>query len=208
MVFIHKRFVIDVSVKGCCGEEYDACFELIKSTQMIENPEMTTMREPARLEDLLSFQLHHLHAVGGASVIRLLEGRYGITRREWRLLAHLWQAGVLSPSSLAQEIRLDRARTSKAIGILQTKGLIERHKLTNDPRRAVVSLTAQGLTVVQEIFPQVADIHRHWVSVLSDAELTLLQNVLSALTQQAHHINATFATDVKADRKLGRRARG
>lgn len=173
---------------------------------MIENPETNPMRQPTRLEDLLSFRLHHLNAVGGASVIRLLEGRYGITRREWRLLAHLWQAGELSPSDLALEIRLDRARTSKAIGMLLDKGLIERKLLPHDPRRAMVTLTSSGMTLVSDVFPQVAGIHESWVSVLNDQELALLQKMLNALTQQAHHINAHFATDVKADRKQGKRA--
>ncbi|MEN9712596.1 MAG: MarR family transcriptional regulator [Pseudomonadota bacterium] len=173
---------------------------------MIENPKPGAMRQPQRLEDLLSFRLHNLNAVGGASVIRLLEGRYGITRREWRLLAHLWQAGERSPSDLAVEIRLDRARTSKAIGLLLTKGLIERRLLPHDPRRAMVGLTSQGVTLVQEVFPQVAEIHENWVSVLNDQELALLQKMLDVLTQQAHHINTNFATDVKADRKHGKRS--
>lgn len=184
-----------------------ANFELIKSTQMIENPQISSMRDPSRLEDLLSFQLHHLNAIGGASVIRLLEGGYGITRREWRLLAHLWQAGEMSPSDLASEIRLDRARTSRAIGVLMEKGLLERKKMANDPRLALVSLTGQGVSVVQEVFPRVSEIHRHWVSVLSEQELMQLASTLAVLTQQAHRINSMFAKDVKADRKLGKRSR-
>lgn len=173
---------------------------------MIENPKTSPMREPSRLEDLLSFQLHHLNGVGGAPVIRLLEGQYGITRREWRLLAHLRQSGELSPSDLAYEVRLDRARTSRAISDLLTKGLIERIKMPNDTRRALVMLTAKGLSLVEEIFPQIADIHRHWVSVLSEQDLVQLEKFLALLTQQAHHINTTFSTHVKADRKLGKRA--
>lgn len=172
---------------------------------MIENPNSSSIREPSRLRDLLSFQLHHLHGVGGAPIIRLLEGQYGITRREWRLLAHLRQAGELSPSNLAFEVRLDRARTSRAITVLLTKGLIERIKMPNDTRRASVMLTAQGLSLVDEIFPKIADIHRHWVSVLSDQDLVQLERFLTLLTQQAHHINTTFSTHLKADRKLGKR---
>lgn len=164
------------------------------------------MREPTRLEDLLSFQLHHLNGVGGAPVIRLLEGQYGITRREWRLLAHLRQSGKLSPSDLAYAVRLDRARTSRAISDLLTTGLIERIKMPNDTRRALVMLTAKGLSLVEEIFPQIADIHRHWVSVLSEQDLVQLEKFLALLTQQAHHTNTTFSTHLKADRKMGKRA--
>lgn len=48
-------------------------------------------------------------------VIRLCEGRLGITRREWRIIALLAQDEGLLSSQLAERAQLDRARTSKAI---------------------------------------------------------------------------------------------
>ena len=47
------------------------------------------LRDPQTLDDLLNYRLLRLYAQSGAPVIRLLEGRYGISRREWRLLALL-----------------------------------------------------------------------------------------------------------------------
>ena len=43
---------------------------------------------PARpLDDLLLYRLSRLLSVAGSMVIKLCEGRFGITRREWRLIA-------------------------------------------------------------------------------------------------------------------------
>ena len=41
-----------------------------------------SLREPRQLDDLLNVRLLQLFAVSGAPVVRLLEGRYGIKRRE------------------------------------------------------------------------------------------------------------------------------
>jgi hypothetical protein len=48
---------------------------------------------------MLLFRLSRLLAVGGAAVVRLCEGRYGITRREWAVLSLLWEQQGQSPPS-------------------------------------------------------------------------------------------------------------
>src|SRR5688572_11079077 len=70
-------------------------------------PGMTLpLRAPRTLDDLLNYRLLRLFALGGAPVIRLLEGRYGIARREWRVLALLAAHGGMSPSALAERAHL------------------------------------------------------------------------------------------------------
>ena len=43
------------------------------------------LAHPAEHADLLNYQLKRLVNYGGAPAIRLCEGRYGITRSEWRV---------------------------------------------------------------------------------------------------------------------------
>src|SRR5450830_931949 len=78
----------------------------------------TRLRQPQAIDDMLLFRLSRLLAVGGAAVVRLCEGRYGITRREWAVLSLLWQQQGQGPSELADRVQLDRARTSKALAQL------------------------------------------------------------------------------------------
>jgi DNA-binding MarR family transcriptional regulator len=164
---------------------------------------MNALREPQRLDELLNFRLHRLHTLSGAPVVRLLEGRHGITRREWRLLALLADRGPLSPSELAEQGQLDRARTSRSIGALVDKELIQRLTLPADPRRARISLTVSGQRLYADVFPQVADLNRQLVSVLDDATLNALDSALQRLTDQARQLNLSFATDVKTQRRQG-----
>lgn len=173
----------------------------------MENP---SSRSPKRLSELLNFRLQALHALSGAPVVRILEGRYGITRREWRLLAWLAEMGPLSPSDLALSCQLDRARTSRAIGDLVTKGLASRTLAAHDPRRALVALTPEGQRLYAQVFPEVVNIHAQLVEVLDDAQLQTLDAVLALLTARARALNECVATDIKAQRQAGgsRRFRG
>lgn len=164
---------------------------------------MNSMRHPQRLDELLNFRLHMLHAASGAPIVRLLEGRHGVTRREWRLLALLADRGPLSPSELAAQGQLDRARTSRSISMLVEKKLILREPLVADPRRARVSLTPAGRQVYDAVFPLVADVNAQLVSALDDALLAALDTAIERLTHKARELNQALATDVKARRQQG-----
>ena len=159
-----------------------------------------TLRDPRGLDDLLNYRLTRLLAVSGAPVVRLCEGRYGITRREWRILALLATHGASSPSELAAHGSLDRARTSRAIGSLAVKELVQRVARPGDARRAVVTLTERGRALYDELFPQVAQINRAMLEVLDTAQLDAFADALERLTSRAVVLNGCTATDVQADR--------
>lgn len=166
-----------------------------------------TLRDPQGLDDLLNYRLARLHALSGAPVVRLCEGRYGITRREWRLLALLAAQGATSPSELAERAHLDRARTSRAIGSLAAKALVQRVARPGDARRAVVQVTARGQSLYDEMFPQVAAINRAVLAALDDALLAALDLALDRLTARAGAMNLSQVIDTQADRRRGGAAR-
>jgi DNA-binding MarR family transcriptional regulator len=132
-----------------------------------------------------------------------MEGRWGISRREWRLLAMLATQGVLSPSALARRADLDRPRTSRAISSLVAKSLAERSKAPGDARRAVLVLTDAGRRLYDEIFPQVATINAHVMEAIDDELTHALDQALERLTNQAVRLNGEIAQDVHADRRSG-----
>lgn len=161
------------------------------------------LRHPGSIDELLNYRLLKLQAQSGAPVIRLLEGRFGIARREWRLIGLLALHGALSPSALAREADLDRPRTSRALGVLVGKGLVTRQALPGDARQARVALTDAGQQLYREILPEVAAINRAVLEALSDAQVAQLDALLRALTARAREVNATQVRDVRADRRAG-----
>lgn len=148
------------------------------------------MLAPLGLNDLLLYRLARLNAVAGAKVVRLCEGQYGITRREWRMVALLAEGGALQPSTLAEQAQLDRARTSRAISGLVAKRLVQRQEVASDRRHAMVSLSPAGRELHAALFPAVADINRELVAGLTPAQAVILDEALNALQQAAEALAA------------------
>jgi DNA-binding MarR family transcriptional regulator len=162
-----------------------------------------SLSDPRCVDDLLNYRLSCLLASSGAMTIRLCEGRYGITRREWRLIALLAAHGAMSPSELATRAHLERARTSRHITELVERGFIRRRPVASDGRRAELELAAPGRKLYDELFPISARFNCQVVSVLSPAELEAFDVALDKLTQSAERIAAAKPVAEKADRRHG-----
>ena len=168
-------------------------------------PPATPSERLASVEDMLLYRLGQLSAAAGAMVVRLCEGGYGITRREWAVLAQLHgQPQGALPSALADRMQRDRARTSRALGSLQRKGLIEREVLPHDRRSARVSLTPTGQALYDELMPQVQAINARILAVLDPAQKQALDLTLERLRVQARQLLSEMAPELpKANRSRG-----
>ncbi|HSV54423.1 MAG TPA: MarR family transcriptional regulator [Burkholderiaceae bacterium] len=162
------------------------------------------MSRPAALDDLLLYRLSRLLGVAGSMVIRLCEGRFGITRREWRILALLAQDEGLLSSQLAERAQLDRARTSKAITSLVDKKLLLREPRPDDRRQAALTLSGEGRALVQALFPLVVRINQELLAVLPETGVAQLDDALDRLQRHADELVAQ-AELPKADRRRGGR---
>lgn len=162
-----------------------------------------SLADPKTVDDLLNYRISRLFASSGAMVIRLCEGRYGITRREWRLIALLAAHGGMSPSELSERAHLERARTSRHITELAARGLIRRVPDPEDRRRAEVDLTPRGRKLYDELFPQSIRFNGQVLAALTREDLEAFEQALAKLTAQAERIAAGKPVPEKADRRHG-----
>jgi DNA-binding MarR family transcriptional regulator len=140
---------------------------------------------PQHQADLLLFRLYRIHATAGPLVVRLCESRYGLTRREWRVLSFVAEnEGVLS-SELAVRALLDRARTSRNLTGLAAKGLIERRPRPANRREVQVYLTEQGRALHAELFVEIAAINSRLVEGFTPHERAALHSLLGHLQTRA-----------------------
>ncbi len=167
---------------------------------------MPRLDAPDALDDLLMYRLNRLLATAGGMVIRLCEGRFGITRREWRVLALLARHPGLMSSELAVRVQLDRARTSRAVTSLVAKQLVAREPGPADRRQARLSLTPAGQQVHDELFPLVAQLNRQLLDGLAGEQVRVLDDVLASMQQRAD-VLVSAAVLPKADRRRGGRHR-
>lgn len=161
---------------------------------------MPLQAPPRTLDDLLLYRTSRLLSVAGSMVIRLCEGRFGITRREWRLIATLAGHGALGSSQLAEHAQLDRARTSRAVSSLVEKELVSREQPAGDRRHVLLRLTARGTKLHAELYPLVCAINTELLGTLDTAEVALLDDMLQRLHARGEAMVA--AADLpKADRR-------
>lgn len=158
---------------------------------------------PTGAEELLNFRLARLLASSGAEVMRLCEGRYGITRQEWRLIALLAEHGKMSPSRLAERSYLDRARVSRAITALTSRRLLVRTSSPADRRQALVELTPRGRAVYDELFPRSVALQNRMLAALEPGQLAALDEALARLTEVAERLRREEPPAAKADRRHG-----
>jgi len=161
----------------------------------------------ASVDDLLLYRMGRLSSTAGAMVVRLCEGGYGVTRREWAVIAKLYGHQGLLPSELAEQMHRDRARTSRTVTALLGKGLIERVTLPNDRRSARVSLTASGQRLYEALMPQVQAINAQILSALTSDEAAQFDGLLERLQAQVRVLQDQLHPVLpKANRHLGRAA--
>ncbi len=164
------------------------------------------LANPGALDDLLLYRINRLLGVAGSMVIRLCEGRFGITRREWRVLAQLAHEGGMLSSRLAERAQLDRARTSRAVTSLVAKGLVDRQTPPGDRRQAMLRLTAQGQALHDAMFPLVHDINRELLALLDPDQVAQLDRMLELLQQRADQLVVRAGAALpRADRRRGGR---
>lgn len=159
---------------------------------------------PTVIDDMLLYRVGRLLATAGGVVIRLCEGEFGITRREWRVLAKLAQEDGILSSALAERAQLDRARTSRALTTLVAKQLVLRRPRPQDRREVTLHLTEAGRRLYDTLLPRVARINQDLTAVLGEAERAALDDMLARLQGQADALLAQAGLP-KADRRRGRR---
>ncbi|HWK71127.1 MAG TPA: MarR family winged helix-turn-helix transcriptional regulator [Burkholderiaceae bacterium] len=137
------------------------------------------------LGDMMMFRLYRAWSAGNPIFTRLCEGRFNITRREWRLLAIAVQHDSLTSTQLAHAAALDAPRTSRAVGSLCGKGLLERSRDPGDARTVHVSVTQQGVQLYREIMPVVASLNDVIFQDLDADELRALGSMLDRIVYRA-----------------------
>lgn len=138
-----------------------------------------------RAKDLFLFRLNRLAATAGRPLIRLCEGKYGITRREWRLIVILSQDGPQLSTALAHRASIEPARTSRAITELEDEGLAFRMRRPNDRRFVEIHLTPEGQRPYESLFPTVEAINAQLLAGLSESQRTMLADLLKPLEDAA-----------------------
>lgn len=112
-------------------------------------------------------------------------GGLGLSRGEFDVLTALRRAGKpQTPGSLRTVTLVSAAAITKRVAALQKSGLAERTPNPADGRGALISLTPDGLRLIDQAFPEVLAIEQRLLAGLSPAQharaVTSLRQILAS----------------------------
>lgn len=156
-----------------------------------------------RLADMLMYRLYQAWSQSNPVFVRMCEGRFGITRREWRILACAVEGGIMASAELAAAAKLDLARTSRTLGALCEKGWLRRLPDSADRRVVRVEATEDGLARYRALLPEVAHLNDLLVQDLNPGEIAQLLSCLARIEQRGRRMAQDNIVSEKASRREG-----
>jgi DNA-binding MarR family transcriptional regulator len=166
-------------------------------------PDAGALRAPRSLDDLLLYRLSRAARAGSGMATRMVEGGFGITRREWGMIGTLAEVGEITPSALAERLDLDRVRTSRGLRSLTDKKLVERRQDAEDRREVHVRLSPSGLQLFGELFPRIASLNTELLDGIDAAHIEIFLQCLRRLESRGTELSAQGVVPEKADRRAG-----
>lgn len=105
------------------------------------------------LDDFLPYQLAVVAERTSREYSKRYRDKFGISIPEWRVLAHLSQAGSVSVREVYEKVAMDKPKVSRAAQRLEAAGYLTKRENPKDRRLVELSLTAKGRQTVEAIVP-------------------------------------------------------
>jgi homoprotocatechuate degradation regulator HpaR len=106
---------------------------------------------------------------------------HGLTEQQWRILRALAAIDAIEVTELARVAFLLGPSLSRILRDLEARHLIERKVAKADLRRAVVSISARGLRLIEAVAPSSEAIYAEMTARYGARKLRQLQEMLHAL---------------------------
>lgn len=144
--------------------------------------------KPLNLESYLPYRLSVASNKVSALIAKAYEVRFGLTIPQWRLLAILSEGAPLSQQSLVSRTAMDKVTVSRAAQALITRGLVQSRPSEKDRRAVELSLTAAGISIVQEVAPVALAFEKSLIEAIGAPAAERLDIMLRKLEDQAEKL--------------------
>jgi len=108
---------------------------------------------PFILEDFLPYQLAVVAERVSREFARHYQESFGLSRAEWRVVAHLSQESAVSVREIAARAKLDKSKVSRAVARLEAQGHVAKAGSSADRRLVVLTLTGKGEEMIRALTP-------------------------------------------------------
>ena len=147
----------------------------------IANPQ-----EPSTLEDKVLISLRQIIRATDL-YSRQLSKQVGLTAPQLLILQAIQKLGAVSISKLSNEVSLSQATVTTILDRLETRGLVARHRSTQDKRVVHATLTDMGTSMLAQAPTPLQDLFNQRFGALEQWEQSM---IVAALQRVAAMMNA------------------
>jgi DNA-binding MarR family transcriptional regulator len=148
------------------------------------------------LERWTGYRLGLIAARVGVLAAAQYTKRFELTTSLWRVLAIVARFEPLSATTLCEHSRLDPPRVSRAIDALVARKVVLRRVDASDQRKVVLTLSAKGRRLYQDVAVPVCAVENQVLTALSAAEQKQFWHMLSKIDKQLSGLAAASLADV------------
>ncbi|WP_244626435.1 homoprotocatechuate degradation operon regulator HpaR [Bradyrhizobium ivorense] len=124
---------------------------------------------------------------------------HGMTEQQWRILRALTAVDEIEVTELARVAFLLGPSLSRILRDLEARQLIERKAAATDARRAVVSISAKGLKLIEAVAPTSEAIYAEITRRFGSRKLAELQEMLGVLEASLADMASADNGEIEAD---------
>jgi MarR family transcriptional regulator, lower aerobic nicotinate degradation pathway regulator len=132
------------------------------------------------LEDQVGFLLRRAYQRASSNLIDRI-GPYDLTTPQFATLARLYERGTLSQNLLGRLVAMEPANIRDVVLRLKKRRLVTTRRDPDDGRLILVSLTASGTSLVEELLPIEIECTARTLAKFNANEKTLLYDLLGRL---------------------------
>jgi DNA-binding MarR family transcriptional regulator len=109
------------------------------------------MSDPFVLDAFLPYRVAVLAGRLSREFSRVYQERFGLSRAEWRVMAHLSQEAEVSVREIHSRVDMDKSKVSRAATRLEEAGIVTKKISDRDRRLVVLALTEKGSTMMEDL---------------------------------------------------------
>jgi DNA-binding MarR family transcriptional regulator len=109
------------------------------------------MPDPFVLDGFLPYRVSVTAGRLSREFSRVYQERFGLSRAEWRVMAHLSQEAEVSVREIHARVDMDKSKVSRAATRLEEAGVITKRISDHDRRLVVLALTDKGTEMMAEL---------------------------------------------------------
>lgn len=136
-----------------------------------------------QLDDFLPYLLNSAAEVTGRAFSVHYREAYGMSRAQWRIMAHLGRGAPMTASDICIRAHLEKSKVSRAVSALEKAGLLVRSPSSTDRRAEILSLTDAGLRVHDDLAARATQFQTDLMARLGPQQAQVLTKLLRKMAE-------------------------